>query len=102
MRMPWFEYGETIARFRRDAAANGWVYPFDWMAWAAGPEGRRLIEDPSLVATASADDLARLLTTIIRGERFSDGEIAGALASGHLLAIVRRAGVLASELEGST
>lgn len=102
IQMPWFEYGEVIDRFRADMAGHGWVVPFDWMAWAASPEGRRLISDPSRVSSASADDLARLLTTIIRGERFSDGEIAGAHESGHLLAIARRAGVLAEELPGST
>jgi len=36
-----------------------------------------------------------LLTTIIRGDRFSEGELAGAYESGMLRAIVRRAAELA-------
>jgi Family of unknown function (DUF6508) len=93
--VPWFEYSEAAEMFRSLASANGWVVPFDWMTWAASPAGRRLIGDPGLVADATADDLRKLITAIIRGERFSEGELAGANESGMLEAIVRRAAVLA-------
>lgn len=52
------------------------------MRWAGTPEAQRPISDPSLIAEATHDDLICLLTTIIRGERFSDGEIAGAYERG--------------------
>ncbi len=94
--MPWFEYSPAADELRRIAASNGWVVPFDWMAWVATPDAQRLIADPGLVANASADDLVKLLTAIIRGDRFSEGELAGAYESGMLLAIVRRAAVLAT------
>lgn len=93
--MPWYDYGETADAFRRAAGANGWVVDFDWMTWASSPEGRRLILNPGLVAQASALDLEKLLTACIRGDRFMEGNLAGAFDSGMLLAIVRRAGVLA-------
>lgn len=95
--MPWFEYDDPVERFREAVVAAGWVVPFDWMIWAGTPEGRHLIDDPAAVATASADDLRKLLTTIIRGERFSEGSIAAAIESGHVLAICRRAGELARD-----
>lgn len=59
---------------------------FDWMAWeGAGryPGGRGLMDAP-------VADAARLTTTIIRGERFSDGTIAQAITDGTLQAIIQR------------
>ncbi len=61
------------------------------MRWAGTPEAQRLISDPAAIAAASHDDLIYLLTTILRGERFSDGEIASAYERGMLLAIAQRA-----------
>jgi len=98
IQMPWFDYNADADAFRAAAAGNGWVRPFDWMAWAASNEGRRLIDDPRLVADASVDDLTKLLTACIRGDRFVEGNLAGALESGMLLAIVRRAAVLAETI----
>jgi hypothetical protein len=95
--MPWYEYGTEIRQFTAEMAALGWVHPFDWMAWAATPAGRRLLQGPASVASADAEDLSRLLTTIVRGDRFSEGEIAGAFEAGMLTAIARRAQVLMGE-----
>jgi len=91
IRMPFVAFSPEGSRFIEEMYAHEWVYPFDWMAWAATPEARPLIEDPTTIADASAEDLARLLTTIIRGDRFSEGEIAGAFERGTLTAIARRA-----------
>ena len=44
--------------------------------------------------TATADDLARLLTAIVRSDRFSEGSINGAFESGLLARIARRAATL--------
>ena len=55
-----------------------------------------IVADPTRVAAVDAEDLRRLLTTIIRGDRFvrramSSGQ---AFESGMLLAIARRAETL--------
>jgi hypothetical protein len=76
------------------------VHPFDWPAWAASPDGRRLIEAPDRIASATADDLGRLLTTIVRGDRFSEGQLLHAAEAGLLLAIARRAAALLDERDG--
>jgi len=91
----WYAYSEAAEAFIEEAYALEWVVDFDWIKWAASPKGRRLLADPGLVAHASAADLARLLTVFIRGDRFSEGELAGAYQSGMLRAIVRRAAELA-------
>jgi hypothetical protein len=95
LHFPWYEYSSAALTFIREASASGWVVDFDWMTWAASPEGTRMLADRSLVARASATDLARLLTVVIRGDRFSEGELAGAYEAGLLGAIVRRAAELA-------
>ncbi len=87
----WFEISEAGQEFVSEMHALGWVYGFDWMQWLATPKGQELSRSPSSIAGATADDLARLLTAIIRGERFGDGELEGAFESGILLAIARRA-----------
>ena len=93
--MGWFEPSAAAEAFLADARAM--ITPFDWSAWAAGPRGRALLGHPEAVASASADDLRRLLTVYVRSERFGDGTLEAAFASGMLTAIIRRAGVLSEE-----
>ena len=90
----WYEYESEVERFEADMYAAKLVRPVDWMRWAGTSEAQRLISDPAAIAGASHDDLIYLLTTILRGERFSDGEIAAAYERGTLLAIAQRAQAL--------
>lgn len=94
IQMPWYEYQPEVERFEKDMYTANLVRPVDWMQWAGTPEAQHLISDPAAIAGASHDDLIYLLTTILRGERFSDGEIAGAYERGALFAIAQRAQVL--------
>lgn len=94
IQMPWYEYQPEVQRFVADMYAAELARSVDWMRWAGTPEAQQLISDPAAIASASHDDLIYLLTTIIRGERFSDGEIAGAYERGTLLAIAERARAL--------
>jgi hypothetical protein len=94
----YYELSEQAAAFQRAASACGWVVPFDWPAWAKEPEFARLRDDPAYLAGASADQLARLLTLCIRGERFTDGTLEGAYEAGVVTGILRRAQALLDEL----
>lgn len=102
MTLPWYELGPGGTAFLEDVRAGGWVAPFDWPAWAASAEGQRLIGHPDAVATATAEDLGRLLTTYVRGDRFNEGLLASAHENGMLAAIVDRASTLADELAGES
>jgi hypothetical protein len=95
LHLGWYRFSAEAEAFLADARAGGWLTPFDWPAWLESPEGAALAEDPAAVAGASVEDLQRLLTAIVRSERFGEGSIAGAYESGLLTAIVRRAGELA-------
>lgn len=99
IQMPWYEYSDEIDRFVTAMYKAKLVRPVDWMRWAGTPEAQRLIADPAEVASATHDQLIYLLTTIIRGERFGDGEIADAYERGTLLAIAERAEALLSQLD---
>lgn len=100
IQMPWYEYQPEVDRFVQDMYAAKVVRPVDWMAWAGTPEAQRLISDPTAIAGATQDDLIYLVTTILRGERFSDGEIAGAYERGTLLAIAQRAQAMLDDVRG--
>lgn len=88
--MPWFERGPEADRFLRDAAALGFVRPFDWVAWSATPEAVSLLE-PDGVRSASAEQIANLLTALVRRDRFVEGTLEAAFDSGLILAILERA-----------
>lgn len=91
--MPWYELSDRAEAFVR--ALGGIVEPFDWMAWLPTPEGQALYHDRGALATASADQLTRLATALVRSERFGEGELAAAFERGVMLGIARRAAVLA-------
>ena len=76
---------------------DGWVLTgFNWPSWS---EGRLLIQDRSKLSKASADDLARLLTLLIRQDRFCEGTWEEAYDSGLLFAITHRAKEIASAMD---
>ncbi len=94
MQMPWYDYSPEARRLMAEVSGAGFVQPFDWMAWMATPEAQTLAADPARVAAVDAEVLRRLLTAIIRGDRFVEGNVVGAFESGMLLAIARRAQAL--------
>jgi Family of unknown function (DUF6508) len=98
-RMPYFEFGPTAAAFRSAVARGGWVVVgFDWMTWLRTDAGQALRDRPEALDAASAEDLAKLLTAIVRSDRFVEGSIVGAFESGLLARIAQRAAALLREM----
>ncbi|MFN2135974.1 MAG: DUF6508 domain-containing protein [Candidatus Promineifilaceae bacterium] len=94
--MPYFEPGKTALAFVQTTYAQNWVLRgWDWPAWTQTEEAVRLRDDPAALAAASAEQLAKLLTVLIRQDRFVEGGLDSAFESGLLTAIARRATVLA-------
>lgn len=85
--MPWVDYDPTVLEFLRALSTNGWVVPFDWPSWLPGAQ--RLVE-PGGIEEADVEALQRLLTAIVRQDRFVEGALAGAFESGLLVRILRR------------
>ncbi|NIA13651.1 MAG: hypothetical protein GWP08_06175 [Nitrospiraceae bacterium] len=90
-----YGFSETADAFIRMTYDTGWVLShFDWGRWAQTPEAAELRDNPDALAQATAEQLARLLTVVIRQERFCEGALAAAFESGLITAICRRAAQL--------
>ena len=97
--LPWFVFGPTAEAFIAAVAGGDWIITaFDWMSWLKAGEGQALRDDPEAVARATPDQLAMLLTAIVRSDRFVEGSIEGAFESGLLSRIARRAAALLDEV----
>ena len=93
--MPQFEAGETALKFVNMAYEQEWVRSnFDWPAWSSSREAIRLRDDPKALAAASPEQLAKMLTVLIRQDRFVEGALNSAFEAGLLTGIARRAAAL--------
>lgn len=61
--------------------------PFDWVEWI---ETHSHMRKPESIPSAEPADMIRVVTALIRSERFSEGTIASAITSGLLRAILER------------
>ena len=78
------------------ANETGWmIHDYDWPNWMESDEAIHLRNAPAAIAAATPGQLGRLLTALIRQDRFVEGALGGAYESGLLVAILRRAAVLA-------
>lgn len=98
---PFFVMSPGAELFMETAYKFGWVMPFDWGKWAATRRAGKLRDDPQVLAGATADDIGRLLTVLIRQDRFVDGALAGAFESGLLIRILERTKALLDAAETS-
>lgn len=91
----YYTVGATGSEFVQAAYALRLVQTsFDWGAWSASSEARGLLGDPSAVSKAKPEQLVRLLTALLRQDRFVEGALGHAYESGLLTAILRRASAL--------
>jgi hypothetical protein len=99
--MPYVTFSPRGEAFLSAVGRFGWVTPgFDWPAWARTPDARELMDSPDRMGRATPDDLAHVLTALVRADRFGEGELLGAHESGLLIRVCRRASVLAGEVPG--
>ena len=90
--MPFYIFSSPADALSKTCCEDGWVRSdFDWGEWKQTPEAVELLESPDALARATTDQLSKLLTVIIRQEKFCDGAMASAYDSGLITAILRRA-----------
>jgi hypothetical protein len=98
--MPWYELADGGSRLV--AAAGVWiVVGFHWRDWVDTAEAQTLIDDPAAMLDATPEQIAHLLTALIRSERFFEGQLEGAWQSGLFLRIVDRVAALAAGRGGT-
>jgi len=90
------EHLERIASaFDKMAYRTGWVIEgLDWPEWSGTPEAQGFLANHNTIGAATPQQLERLITTIIRGDRFNEGLLLENLQNGAMLAIARRATAL--------
>jgi hypothetical protein len=94
--MPWYELSPSAEAVVRVVGEAGLLQAdFDWPAWAKTPEAQALHGDPAALATATPDQLGKLLTALIREDRFNEGALGGSFESGIFGSIAKRAKALA-------
>jgi uncharacterized protein DUF6508 len=79
----------------------GWVIDFDWVAWKQTKRAAELHNDRNALSKATDSELAKLLTALIREDRFAEGALVANFQSGLLLAIADRAQALVAAGVGS-
>lgn len=84
--MPYPVYSQAVERLLSALGGVGAVVVFAWPRW----DGLDRYADAAALRDAPAADAARLVTAIVRGERFGDGTIANAVDNGRLTAAARR------------
>ena len=101
MIMPYLALGPVAESLHRTCYELGWVLQgFDWPAWRNTTEATQLCDNPSALERATPDQLARLLTVLIRQDRFVEGALEAAFGAGLLVRILRRAASLEAGLTG--
>lgn len=86
--LPFFVSAPELGAFVRAAYEHGFVVPFNWPDWRE--EADRLLADPSALAEADLATIRKLITGLVRAERFSEGTLAEASDNGQLVAVLRR------------
>jgi hypothetical protein len=97
--LPWFSLSELGNDFVLMVYETGWMLKdFDWASWVHSRHGQQIANDRTVLVNASAEQLAKLLTALIRQDRFVEGVLSKAYESGLLLAITERAQALERKL----
>lgn len=71
--MPYVERSAALGRVHVALGGIGAIVPFDWPNWTEGARYRT-----AAVTDASVADAVRLVTSLIRGDRFNEGLLAAA------------------------
>ena len=84
---PYWDWSEITQKFVKVMYDLNLVINFDWMEWK---EGSTMLqnENPDF-STIDSVTLCKLLTTIIRADRFNDGFLIGNFENGNILKIVK-------------
>jgi hypothetical protein len=89
--MGWTSYRPEAQSFIEDCYDYGWVQSTDWMEWMQSDEAQALSENAARMASATVEELAKVLTVSLRRDRFMDGSLAGDFERGLITRIVERA-----------
>lgn len=82
-------YTEAVHEFISRLNQEGFVYGFDWGSWL-NEVGEEYVRNKDIIRSADILTIQKMLTAIVRADRFSDGVIKGMIDDGVIVAILRR------------
>jgi len=91
--MPYPIYPEDVEQFYRLAGQPCWS-DYDYVPQEAG----RMLEDETVIQSATLAEVVTVLTYCVRGERFSNGHWVPMLESGRIVALLKRLRVLRDQM----
>ncbi len=91
--MPWFDLSAEALAFVRTLGNGGWIFVFDWMSWT--DDAKRIVETDEL-ERAGLMTLRKLLTFLVRRNRFVEGTLAEAFETGLFVRILCRLRAIAA------
>src|ERR1700690_1060681 len=69
--MPYYSFGKEAERFIKICRERGWVLAdFAWSTWKDTTEAMVLRDNPGAMARATPDQIAKLLTVLVRQGAF--------------------------------
>ncbi|MFM1655738.1 DUF6508 domain-containing protein [Brevibacillus sp. B_LB10_24] len=88
-------YHEPARQFVKMLYEKHIIMPFDWRQWSE--EANRYFNSPECIDTADIAAIRKLLTTIVRADRFSAGFFADKMDNGTVLRLLKRLQVLVDQ-----
>ena len=84
---PYAKENKVVSRFRSVVHELDIALKFDWMEWT---EGKELLNDPDTdYSSLDTETLCKLITVIIRSDRFSEGYLVICFENGTILKILK-------------
>lgn len=94
---PYPVWSQKTTEFVEACYELGWIERFEWGSWAYTEEGLKLRDDPEALEIATVQQIGRILTVLIRQDRFADGALLSSFESGYMQRVLRRIITLAAE-----
>jgi len=92
---PFFSFSDEASEFVRALYDHEWVVlGFDWPTWSHTRDAEMLYGNRDALSSASPQELAKLITFLVRQDRFCEGFLAEAFETGLVSAICERANAL--------
>jgi len=86
--VPWFEYCAEVDAFVGALYERGFVLEFDGLDWAT--EAQAYLDQPGRTRTADFLTLRKVVTVLVRSNRFAEGTLAKAFEQCVILAVLYR------------
>ncbi len=83
-----YVYSDKINQFISDLYSENFIAPFDWCKWSI--EAQKYFENHDFIKTADIHCIQKLLTTLVRSERFNYGVIAPNIDNKTIICIISR------------